>query len=222
MCQKEKNNFRSRKKIEKDINNLEAKLKPNTRDNIDLLENIQALKDELQRIRQEKIKRAIIRAKAEDYYNFEKPTKYFCNLEKRNYINKVVHRLRFKNNMVTNQNDILEIVKNFYSDLLQSKRPMNSMQNHEYFLSDTNINSLSNQDKMLCEGLVNKAELLQVLKSMKNGKSPGTDGFTSAFYKFFWVDIGNEVLKRLNEAFYTGELSTTQKQGIITLLPKNN
>ena len=73
---------------------------------------------------------------------------------------------------------------------------------------------------MLCEGLVNEAELLQVLKSMKNGKSPGTDGFTSEFYKFFWVDIGNEVLKSLNEASYTGELSTTQKQGIITLLPK--
>ena len=96
------------------------------------------------------------------------------------------------------------------------------MQNHEYFVSDTNIKSLSYQDKMLCNRLVNKAQLLQVLKSMKNGKSPGTDGFTSEFYKFFWVDIGNEVLKSLNEAFYTGELSTTQKQGIITLLSKNN
>ena len=67
---------------------------------------------------------------------------------------------------------------------------------------------------------MNKAELLQVLKSMKNENSPGTNGFTSEFYKFFWVDIGNEVLKSWNEAFYTGELSTTQKQGIITLLPK--
>ena len=119
-----------------------------------MLENIQALKDELQRIRQDKIIEAIIRAKVECYYNFEKPTKYFCNLEKQNYINKIDHRLRFKNNMVTNQNDILEIVINFYSDKLQSKRPVNSMQNHEYFLTDTNINSLSNQDKMLYEGLV--------------------------------------------------------------------
>ena len=66
------------------------------------------------------------------------------------------------------------------------------MQNDEYFLSDTNINSLSNQKKMLCEGLVHKAELLQVLKSMKNGKCPSIDGFTSEFYKSFWVDIGNE------------------------------
>ena len=70
---------------------------------------------------------------------------------------------------------------------------------------------------MLCKGL-----LLQVLNSIKNGKSPGIDGFTAEFYKFVWVDIGTEVLKCLDEACYTGELSTSQKQGIITLLPQNN
>ena len=57
---------------------------------------------------------------------------------------------------------------------------------------------------------------------MKNEKSPGTDGFTAEFTNFLGWILGNEVLKSLNEAFYTGELSTTQKQGIITLLPKNN
>ena len=57
---------------------------------------------------------------------------------------------------------------------------------------------------------------------MKNGKSPGTDGYTAEFYKFFWKDIGNFVLESLNESFTTGELSNTQKQGLITLLPKGN
>ena len=57
---------------------------------------------------------------------------------------------------------------------------------------------------------------------MKNGKSPGTDGYNAEFYKFFWKDIGNFVLESLNESFNTGELSITQKQGLITLLPKGN
>ena len=54
---------------------------------------------------------------------------------------------------------------------------------------------------------------------MKNGKSPGTDGYTAEFYKFFWRDLGDILLDSLNEAFTIGHLSHTQKQGIITLIP---
>ena len=43
-----------------------------------------------------------------------------------------------------------------------------------------------------------------------------------SFIKIFWKDIGNFVLESLNESFNTGELSITQKQGVITLLPKGN
>ena len=98
-------------------------------------------------MRQGKLKGSIIRAKVEGYFKFKKTTKYFCNLETRNYINKINDRLRFKNNIMKNQNDILEIAKFFYSDLLQSKRSVNPMQNHEYFQGDTNISPLSNRTK---------------------------------------------------------------------------
>ena len=48
---------------------------------------------------------------------------------------------------------------------------------------------------------------------MKNNKSPGSDGFTSEFLKF----IGS-----LNYGYSLGSLSVTQKQGIITCLPKGD
>jgi hypothetical protein len=31
---------------------------------------------------------------------------------------------------------------------------------------------------------------------MKNNKSPGSDGFTADFFKFFWIDVGKFVLKK--------------------------
>ena len=31
--------------------------------------------------------------------------------------------------------------------------------------------------------------MLMALKNMKNGKSPGLDGFTTVFYIFFWSDL---------------------------------
>ena len=57
---------------------------------------------------------------------------------------------------------------------------------------------------------------------MKNEKSPGLDGYTVEFFKFFWIDIGVFVLRSINYGYRTGLLSVTQKQGIITCLPKPN
>ena len=55
---------------------------------------------------------------------------------------------------------------------------------------------------------------------MKNSKSPGLDGFTVEFFNFFWIDIGIFILRSLK--YRNGSLSITQKQGLITCLPKTN
>ena len=76
-------------------------------------------------------------------------------------------------------------------------------------------------DQLICKGLLNENEIKKVL-NMKNGKTPGSDGYPAKFYKFFWTDIGTYVLNSLNEAFQKGELSLTQRLGILTCLPKDN
>ena len=57
---------------------------------------------------------------------------------------------------------------------------------------------------------------------MKNSKTPGNYGFTAEFFKLFWVDLGEYILKSVNYAYRHGMLSVTQTQGIITCLPKPN
>ena len=57
---------------------------------------------------------------------------------------------------------------------------------------------------------------------MKNEKSPGLDGFTVEFFKFFWIDIGVFVLRSINYGYRKSSLLVTPKQGIITCLPKPN
>ena len=66
------------------------------------------------------------------------------------------------------------------------------------------------------------SELAFALKNIKNNKSPGLDEFTVEFFKFFWIDIGLFILKSLNYGYRTGSLSITQKQGVITCIPKPN
>ena len=57
---------------------------------------------------------------------------------------------------------------------------------------------------------------------MKNEKSPGISGFAAEFFKVFWKDIGQFVLRSLNYGYMKGELSISQKQGVITCIPKEN
>jgi hypothetical protein len=49
---------------------------------------------------------------------------------------------------------------------------------------------------------------------MKNVKSPGSDGFTVDFYKFFWKDIGAFVFWSLYFSYETGHFSQFQTQGV--------
>ena len=65
-------------------------------------------------------------------------------------------------------------------------------------------------------------ELLKSIKSFKNNKTPGTDGLTAEFYKFFWQDIKHVLLASINYGLAYGKLSVEQRRGIISLLPKKD
>ena len=81
---------------------------------------------------------------------------------------------------------------------------------------------LTEEQREEMEGPLTYNELSATVKSMANNKSPGTDGFTVEFFKFFWPDVGKIILKGLNEAYEDKELSAVQKQGIITCIPKED
>ena len=57
---------------------------------------------------------------------------------------------------------------------------------------------------------------------MKNNKSPGSDGFSVEFFKFFYKDIIVFIRRAINEGYRLGKLSVTQTQGIITCIPKGD
>lgn len=57
---------------------------------------------------------------------------------------------------------------------------------------------------------------------MENNKSPGSDGLSVEFYNIFWKSIKTFYLDSINYSYQTGHLTTLQKQGIISLIPKPN
>ena len=55
---------------------------------------------------------------------------------------------------------------------------------------------------------------------MANDKTPGLDGFTTNFYKFFWPDIREILHASYICSFEEGELSSEQRTGVLSLIPK--
>ena len=76
--------------------------------------------------------------------------------------------------------------------------------------------------KVFCEGKLTLNECWNALSSVKNGKSPGNDGFTKEFYITFFGELGPLLLKTFNYSFEKGQLSASQKQAVITLIQKKD
>ena len=57
---------------------------------------------------------------------------------------------------------------------------------------------------------------------MESDKSPGTDGLPAEFYKIFWDDMSSVLIDALNYSYNVGQLSITQRRGIIILIPKKD
>ena len=72
-----------------------------------------------------------------------------------------------------------------------------------------------------CDGKVTSEETLAALK-IKSGSAPGYDGIIIEIVKFFWSKTGTLVTNSFIEALDRGELSYTQKPGVIALLHKGN
>ena len=64
------------------------------------------------------------------------------------------------------------------------------------------------------------AEVTKYVKKMRNNVAPSNSGFTGDFYKLFWRDIKQFFLSSANYSFKIGSLATSQKLGILVLLPK--
>ena len=57
---------------------------------------------------------------------------------------------------------------------------------------------------------------------MEPDKTLGTDGLPPDFYKVFWNGISDYLANSINYAFGKGQLSVTQRRGIIKLIPKKD
>ena len=177
------------------------------------------IKHELKEIENEKIKGLIVRSRIKWHEEGEQSTKYFFSLEKSNGIRKHMRKLKkHDGSTTTNQDDITNLQREFYKSLYSSHPPDNSLLNE--FKPFTTTKKLDNSDREKCEGLITEEECKIVINSTAKNKSPGNDGLPIEFYVHFWNEIKKILIDSFNYSYEKKELSSSQKQAIITLLNK--
>ena len=181
------------------------------------LELLETKRTELQQLRDKRTEGMVIRSRVQWLQHGEKPSKYFCNLEKRNFVDRSMSCLeREDGQVIYEQEDILKEVSKFYQTLYTKQKVIEV--DIENIIFD--IQTLNDTESNELEGRLSFAEACEALKNMKNNKSPGQDGFTVEFFKFFFNDIGHFLVRSINEGFSKQCLSVTQRQGVIICLPK--
>jgi hypothetical protein len=175
----------------------------------------------------EKLRGAQLRAKCLHISENEYSTQYFLNKEKAKSEAKSMTTLMNDNDeLISDPKVIAEEQRNFYKTLYSEQncqKPEKVTEAMKYFLnSDVQIDSIQNDDKEILDLPITYEEIAESLKELANNKSPGSDGLTTNFYKFFWKYISHSVTESILNGIQDGKLSIEQRRAVLTLLPKKN
>ena len=111
---------------------------------------------------------------------------------------------------------------NTYYSSLYARKSIKTEKECLDYLADINSPILTNEEQHLCEGQLTPMEVFDALSNMQANKTPGNDGLTKEFYLAFFDTLCPNLLKCLNYAFEVGELSTSQRQAVITLIKEKS
>ena len=195
--------------------------------NADLKRQMDMAREEVEEFSKKKAEGAMCRARINWQVHGEKPSRYFCNLEKYNSLQKYIPQLLVKNSSgnvetVSDQKEVDKEIFKFYKNLYKSQESELKLLTIEKFLSPDDLShpKLSEEQSSKLEGLLTVEEASKYMKQCRSDASPGSSGFTGGFYKLFWRNLKYFIVNSLNYAYETGNLSISQKLGIIILLPK--
>jgi len=215
------------KTIHSNICNLEDELSKLDEDHESYEEtekNLLQYRETLDQLIEEEAKGAAIRSKIQYYEAGEKSNKFFLNLEKQRSMKKSVNKLRTEENEIITQPDqILKEEVRYYKNLYNSRME----KDHQYYKMNEKL--MRTERKKVPEDMAiallspyTEDEIYKIISNTGKDKSPGTDGLTTEFYIHFWKHLKKYFLRAFNNILKTGKLSISQRQGIITLIPKGD
>lgn len=190
----------------------------------DLSNQIESVKRELREVEEIRANKLIMRARTRWVCLGEKPSSYYLNLEKKKSRDKTLSTVMLNDG--SSKSDPVSILKecgSFYENLYSENRDdLMPIEEITDALDPLDHPRLSDQDAARLDSPISLEELKAALTELNKNKCPGSDGLCPEFYIRFWDLVSPHLFKSLSYSVDNGLLSTEQRRGVITLVPKKD
>ena len=180
-----------------------------------------AIQQELRDIALYKARGAQVRARCQWAEEGETSSSYFLSLESKHHARQTMYLIRDPATGLVRHDpfEILGLWRSYYNNLFTA-------QVCDPIAQDTMLSQLTHRlsqaERASCEGCLTVDECSAALLGMCHGKTPGSDGLPMEFYRVFWQSLSADLVRVLIAAFEAGQLSTSQRRGLIIVLHKKN
>ena len=219
---KKRNTLNKEKLILENIDKLTT-LISNNPDDKNLKMNLEKEKHKVEIYNMYKAKGAQIRSRVKYIQDGEKNSKYFFALESNKKENNIMKSFKDDDGVVYEENKIIEKIKLKYENLYKKDESTESGQDSiDMFLNGSEYPVLDEVEREFCDKPISLDELDEAIKLINLESAPGYCGLSSKFWVKFWEKLKIPFYESLIESINFGELTTSQRRGIITLIPKGS
>ena len=166
-------------------------------------------KKKLQDFLTRKMKEKLVKQRYRNFGSNYFTTKEFFRQFRKKRRENLIEKLKDENGITKTGNiDLLDIAKNFYTDLYKKRETDNQTQN---FFLERISKKLSESNLKFLNRKITLLELEETVSKTKENKSPGIDGLSANLYKRCFDILGPPLVKVLNHCFNYGQVPYAMK-----------
>ncbi|XP_071739508.1 uncharacterized protein [Rutidosis leptorrhynchoides] len=143
-------------------------------------------------------------------------TSYFYKVIKGRANRSRINAIMDRNGILIEGSGVVDCFVQHYMSFLGTDQQCVPLDN----LEDLFLNKLSSSKENVMVRPITEEEVKATIFDIGEDKSPGTDGYSSAFFKKAWDIVGQDVCKAVMDFFRNGQLLTKINHTVLAMLPK--
>lgn len=206
-------------KLISELKQLELKHKHNA--NNEVVAQMGELRKEINSLLQSEVEKKARFVKQTYYESGPRALKLLARRMRKQQTDNLISKVRDPktNQIKCEPTDIRNIFKKYYEELYKQTSGMNRTKTQE-FLNTLDMPSIGEVQNKSLTAEITTEELQQVMGKLKSGKSPGSDGFPSEWYRTYYKELMPLLRDTFNWVIKEGKTPPSWKEAIISVIPK--